>query len=47
MVCGPPGLMASVSGNKAPDYSQGEVGGGGGGGEGDEGVACLTAWPRL
>ena len=27
MVCGPPGLMASVSGNKAPDYSQGEVGG--------------------
>eukprot|EP00195_Chlamydomonas_chlamydogama_P016022 CAMPEP_0202889976 /NCGR_PEP_ID=MMETSP1392-20130828/509_1 /ASSEMBLY_ACC=CAM_ASM_000868 /TAXON_ID=225041 /ORGANISM="Chlamydomonas chlamydogama, Strain SAG 11-48b" /LENGTH=297 /DNA_ID=CAMNT_0049573441 /DNA_START=119 /DNA_END=1012 /DNA_ORIENTATION=- len=27
MVCGPPGMMAAVSGNKAPDYSQGEVSG--------------------
>lgn len=27
MVCGPPGMMASVSGPKAPDYSQGEVSG--------------------
>lgn len=26
-VCGPPGLMAAVSGNKAPDYTQGEVSG--------------------
>ncbi|KAG2499807.1 hypothetical protein HYH03_002103 [Edaphochlamys debaryana] len=25
MVCGPPGMMEAVSGNKAPDYSQGEV----------------------
>lgn len=25
MVCGPPGLMESVSGGKAPDFSQGEV----------------------
>jgi cytochrome-b5 reductase len=24
-VCGPPGLMNAVSGNKAPDKSQGEV----------------------
>ena len=42
MVCGPPGLMASVSGNKAPDYSQGEVVGGqrrgGGGMEVDSGL---------
>ncbi|PNW76916.1 hypothetical protein CHLRE_11g481126v5 [Chlamydomonas reinhardtii] len=27
MVCGPPGMMVAVSGNKAPDYSQGEVSG--------------------
>lgn len=27
MVCGPPGMMAAVSGGKAPDYSQGEVDG--------------------
>lgn len=27
MVCGPPGMMAAVSGSKAPDYSQGEVSG--------------------
>ena len=26
-VCGPPGMMASVCGSKAPDYSQGEVDG--------------------
>lgn len=24
-VCGPPGMMAAVSGGKAPDYSQGEL----------------------
>lgn len=27
MVCGPPGLVNSVSGGKAPDWSQGEVSG--------------------
>jgi cytochrome-b5 reductase len=27
LVCGPPGMMAAVSGGKAKDYSQGEVGG--------------------
>jgi cytochrome-b5 reductase len=27
MVCGPPGLMAAISGGKAPDFSQGEVSG--------------------
>jgi len=27
LVCGPPPMMNAVSGNKAPDYSQGEVGG--------------------
>jgi len=27
MVCGPPGFMNAVSGNKAPDYSQGELSG--------------------
>lgn len=27
MVCGPPGFMKHVSGDKAPDYSQGEVSG--------------------
>lgn len=26
-VCGPPGMMAAISGPKNPDYSQGEVGG--------------------
>lgn len=25
MVCGPPGMMDAISGNKAPDYTQGEV----------------------
>jgi len=24
-VCGPPGMMEAISGNKAPDYSQGEL----------------------
>ena len=27
LICGPPGMMTAVSGNKAPDYSQGEVAG--------------------
>ena len=27
LVCGPPGLMAAISGPKAPDYTQGELGG--------------------
>ena len=27
LVCGPPGMMAAVSGNKAKDFTQGEVGG--------------------
>lgn len=27
MVCGPPPMMAAISGNKAPDYSQGELAG--------------------
>lgn len=27
MVCGPPGMMAAVSGDKAPDKSQGELSG--------------------
>jgi len=27
MVCGPPGFMTAVSGQKAPDYSQGELSG--------------------
>lgn len=27
LVCGPPGFMAAVSGDKAPDKSQGPVGG--------------------
>jgi len=27
MVCGPPGMMAAISGGKAPDFSQGEVSG--------------------
>jgi cytochrome-b5 reductase len=26
-VCGPPGMMNAVSGPKAPDYTQGEIGG--------------------
>lgn len=26
-VCGPPGMMAAISGSKAPDYTQGEVSG--------------------
>jgi len=27
LVCGPPGLMKHVSGDKAPDYTQGELSG--------------------
>lgn len=27
LVCGPPGFMTAVSGNKTPDYQQGEVSG--------------------
>lgn len=27
MVCGPPGMMKAISGEKAPDYSQGELDG--------------------
>lgn len=27
MVCGPPGMMKAVSGEKAPDYTQGELAG--------------------
>ncbi len=27
MVCGPPGMMAAISGDKAPDKSQGELSG--------------------
>lgn len=27
LVCGPPGMMNSISGSKAPDFSQGELSG--------------------
>jgi cytochrome-b5 reductase len=27
MVCGPPGMVSALSGPKAKDYTQGEVGG--------------------